>query len=115
MHTYFTAIVTRQHSDSQDQFLRVVISVHAVQVFAKMSADFLSNLFHCQLLVSHPLTIKLQTKEPGGYPCGVKVQHLIVDGHKFLVICYHGVLWVRVIVDGCAGSHLPQGGVLNPA
>ena len=79
-----------------------------------MAADFLGNLLHRQLLVSHPLTVKLQAKEPRGYPRGVKVWHLIVNGHKFLVLSYDGVLRVRIVVDGRVGCHLTQCGVLYP-
>ena len=72
------------------------------------SIDLLSNLLHGQLPVCHVLPVQLHPQEPGRDSGHVKVRHLIVDIHPFLILCHDSALGVGVVVDGCVGGHLPQ-------
>lgn len=72
------------------------------------SIDLFSNLFHRQLAISHVLPVQLHSQKPGGDSGHIKIRHLIVDIHPFLILCHHRALGVWVIVDSCVGSHFPQ-------
>ena len=78
-----------------------------------MGADLISNLLHRQLLVGHPLSVQLKTKEPWGDTGHVKVRHFIVDIDKLLVFGNDCVLRFGIVVDCCVGCDLTQSGVLN--
>lgn len=78
-----------------------------------MAGDLVRDLLHGQLLVRHPLAVKLQSEKPGGDTGGVKVRHLIVDIDKLLVFSHNCIEGLGVIVDGRVGRHLAQSCVLN--
>ena len=115
MHTYILVLLvfTGHESYTQHQFLSIVIVEDTVEVLTEMSADFVSNLFHRELLIRHPLSVQFETKEPRGDTGHIEVRHFVVDIDKLLVFCNDCVLGLRVIVDRCVGCDLTQGGVLN--
>lgn len=63
-HSYLSClelgVIPRHQSDSQYQFLSVVVIEDTVQVVTKVMIDLLCNLFHSELLVRHPLSVQLQ-------------------------------------------------------
>jgi hypothetical protein len=100
-------------SNTEHQFLGVVIVEDAVEVLTKVSADLVSDLLHRQFLVGHPLSIQFQTKEPRGDTGHIEVRHFIIDVDELLIFCDDCVLRLRVIVDRCVRSDLTKSGVLN--
>ena len=106
-------ILAGHESNSEDEFLRVVIVKDAVEVLAKVSADLVSDLLHCQLLVRHSLSVQFKTEEPGGDTGRVKVGHFIVDIDKLLIFRDDSVLGFWIVVNCCVGRDLTQSGVLN--
>ena len=100
-------------SNTEHQFLCVVIVEDAVEILTKVSADLVSNLLHGQLLIGHSLSVQLETKEPRGDTGHIKVRHFVVDVDKLLVFCDDRVLRLGVVVDRCVGGDLTKCGVLN--
>ena len=54
------------------------------QVVSEACVDLFGDLLHGQLFVSHPLAVKLNTKQPGGNARSVEVGHFIVHVNEFL-------------------------------
>lgn len=106
-------LIAVHEPNAEHKLLCIVIVEDAMEVLPECGTDLLCDLLHGQLLVCHPLPVKLQTEQPGGDPGGVKVGHVIVDVHKLLVLGDDRVLRIWVIVDGCVGSNLPKSGVLD--
>ena len=107
-------VITIHQSNSKYKLFSIVVIENSHEVITKCGIDLLGNLFHCQLLVCHPLSVQFKTQQPGGYACGVKIRHLIVDIDKLLVLGDNCVLGVWIIVDGCVSCDLPQSGVFQP-
>lgn len=105
--------IAGHESNTEHQFLGIVIIEDAVEILAKVSADLVSNLLHGQLLVCHSLSVQLETKKPRGDTGHVEVRHFVVDVNKLLIFCDDCVLRLGVIVDRCVGSNLAKSGVLN--
>ncbi len=113
--TYILVLLflTGHESNTEHQFLGVVIVEDAVEVLTKVSADLVSNLLHRQFLIGHPLSVQLQSKEPRGDTGHIEVGHFVVDIDELLVFCNDRVLRLGVVVDRCVGSDLTKCGVLN--
>lgn len=74
------------NSNSQHELLRVVVVEDAIEIVTESSVDLFGNLFHRQFLVSHSLSVKLDTEQPWRDLCGVKIGHFVINVYEFLIL-----------------------------
>ena len=95
-------------SDSQYEFLGVVVVEDTVEIVAESGSNLLGDLFHAHFLISHTFSVQFDPQQPWRNSGHVKVGHFVINADPLLILIDDGVHRVGIVVDSSVCGYSPQ-------